>query len=342
MNDSANPSSSVQLEAGWKEALKDEFGKPYLLDLKAFLVQEKNAGQAIYPPGPLIFNAFNRTPFEDVKVVIIGQDPYHGPGQAHGLCFSVQRGVTVPPSLKNIYQELLTAKAEGRKKMAVLFDPDKMRLGRMNQALDLAVECGIDYFFIGGSLVVNNMLDDVLSAVKERCEIPMVLFPGSSFQLSYRADALLFLSLISGRNAELLIGQHVISAPFLKLSPLEIISTGYMLIDGGVQTSVQYMSNTYPIPAHKDDIAVCTAIAGEMLGLKMMYMDAGSGARNPVSTDMIDAVSSAVSVPLIVGGGIRTAEAMAADFRAGADVVVVGNAIETDPGLIREMAATRK
>ncbi len=225
--------------------------------------------------------------------------------------------------------------------MAVLFDPDKMRLGRMNQALDLAAECGIDYFFIGGSLVVNNMLDDVLSAVKERCSIPMVLFPGNSFQLSYRADAILFLSLISGRNAELLIGQHVIAAPFLKMSPLEIISTGYMLIDGGVQTSVQYMSNTYPIPGNKEDIAVCTALAGEMLGLRIMYMDAGSGAKNPVSETMIEAVSGALKVPLIVGGGIRTPEKVAANYRAGADVVVVGNAIESDPGLIREMAKMR-
>ena len=121
------------------------------------------------------------------------------------------------------------------------------------------------------------------------------------------------------------------------MSPLEIISTGYMLIDGGVQTSVQYMSNTYPIPAHKDDIAVCTALAGEMLGLKLIYLDAGSGAKNPVPESMIDAVSGAVSVPLIVGGGIRTPEKVAANLQAGADLVVVGNAIEKDPGLIREM-----
>ncbi len=241
--------------------------------------------------------------------------------------------------MNNIYPDLLEAKKRGEKKFVVLFDPDKLRLSKMQQALDLAVECGVDYFFIGGSLVVNNMLDAVLKDIRERCHIPMVLFPGSSFQLSYRADAILFLSLISGRNPELLIGQHVISAPFLKMSPLEIISTGYILVDGGVMTSVQYMSNTYPIPAHKDDIAVCTALAGEMLGLKLMYMDAGSGAKNPVSESMIEAVSGAVSVPVIVGGGIRTPEKVAANVRAGADLIVVGNAIEKDPGLIREMAA---
>jgi phosphoglycerol geranylgeranyltransferase len=240
-----------------------------------------------------------------------------------------------------IYNQLQNAHAKGQKKLAVLFDPDKMRLGKMGQAIDHAVDCGVDYFFIGGSLIVNNMLDEVLATVKQRCDIPLVLFPGNSFQLSYRADALLFLSLISGRNPELLIGQHVIAAPFLKMSPLEIISTGYMLIDGGVQTSVQYMSNTYPIPAHKADIAVCTAIAGEMLGLKTLYMDAGSGAKMPISREMVEAVRGAVSVPLIVGGGVRTPEKVAENYRAGADVVVVGSAIESDPGLIREMAAAR-
>lgn len=243
--------------------------------------------------------------------------------------------------MMKLHQQLQESKARGQKKMAVLFDPDKMRLEKMNQTLELAAELNIDYFFIGGSLIVNNMLDEVLASIRQRCSIPLVLFPGSSFQLSYKADALLFLSLISGRNPELLIGQHVIAAPFLKMSPLEIISTGYLLIDGGVQTSVQYMSNTYPIPAQKADIAVCTALAGEMLGLKLMYLDAGSGAKNPISSAMIEAVSNAVSVPVIVGGGIRTPEKVAENYRAGADVVVVGTALESDPSLMREMAAAR-
>lgn len=244
--------------------------------------------------------------------------------------------------LMTIYETLKIAKQQQQKKLVVLFDPDKMRLGNLGRALDLAVDCGVDYFFIGGSLVVNNMLDEVLTDIRKRCPIPLILFPGNSFQLSYRADALLFLSLISGRNAELLIGQHVISAPFLKMSPLEIISTGYMLVDGGVQTAVQYMSNTYPIPAHKDDIAVCTALAGEMLGMKLIYLDAGSGAKHPVSETMIEAVGKAVEIPLITGGGIRTPDKVAANLSAGADLVVVGNAIEKDPGLIREMAAAVK
>ena len=243
---------------------------------------------------------------------------------------------------KGIYGGLLEAKSRGEKRLAVLFDPDKLRLHRMEQSLELAIECGVDYFFIGGSLVVNDMLDELLSEIRRRCPIPLVLFPGNSFQLSYRADALLFLSLISGRNPELLIGQHVISAPFLKMSPLEIISTGYILIDGGVTTAVQYMSNTIPIPAGKDDIAVCTALAGEMLGLKMIYLEAGSGARTPVSESMIESVSGAVGVPLITGGGIRTPEKVAANLHAGADLIVVGNKVEQDPGIIREMAAAVK
>lgn len=240
--------------------------------------------------------------------------------------------------IMSLYQEITQAKKEGKKKFAVLIDPDKVRLGKLDQVLKNAVDAEVDYFFIGGSLIVNNMLDMVLESIKENTKIPMILFPGNSFQLSYKADALLFLSLISGRNAELLIGKHVITAPFLKMSPLEIMSTGYMLIDGGVSTTVSYMSNTNPIPATKNDIAMTTAMAGEMLGLKMIYMDAGSGARDPISTDMIESVSTAIDIPLIIGGGIRTPEKAAANVRAGADVIVVGDAIEKDPNLIKEIS----
>lgn len=243
---------------------------------------------------------------------------------------------------QSIYNDLVAARAAGEKKFAVLIDPDKVRLGNMDKVIELSNEVGVDYFFIGGSLVVNNMLDHCLETIREKCTIPMVLFPGNSFQLSYRADAILFLSLISGRNAELLIGNHVISAPYIKMSGLEVLPTGYMLIDGGVPTTVSYISNTQPIPSNKKDVALCTAIAGEMLGLKLMYMDAGSGAKNPVSPEMIEAVSSAIQVPLIVGGGIRTPEQAHANVQAGADVIVVGNAIEDDPMLIRELAVAVK
>ena len=239
---------------------------------------------------------------------------------------------------QKLYDSLLVAKEEGEKKFVVLIDPDKIRLGNMDKVLELATTAKVDYFFIGGSLVVNNMLDHCLQLIRKQCDIPMILFPGNSFQLSYRADAILFLSLISGRNADLLIGKHVITAPYLKVSPLEILPTGYMLIDGGIPTTVSYMSNTQPIPANKDDVALCTAMAGEMMGLRLMYMDAGSGARNPISESMISAVSSVIKVPLIIGGGIRTPEKALANVLAGADVIVVGNAIEKDPNLIIDMA----
>ena len=181
-------------------------------------------------------------------------------------------------SRTHLYTELTKAKQLGQKKMAVLIDPDKMRLGKLDQIIELSVRCHVDYFFIGGSLLVNSQLDQCLQMIRQQCQIPMILFPGSTYQVSNKADAILFLSLVSGRNPDLLIGQHVIAAPYLKLSSLEVLPTGYMLIDGGVGTTVLYMSNTSPIPSNKADIAVCTAMAAEMLGLKMIFMDAGSGA----------------------------------------------------------------
>lgn len=241
--------------------------------------------------------------------------------------------------LNQIYANWQKAKKANSKEFSVLIDPDKIRLKDVDKIVRLAEEAAVDSFFIGGSLVVNDALDDIIMRIKKQCNIPVILFPGSSRQLSYKADGLLFLSLISGRNPELLIGKHVETAPFLKISPIEIISTGYMLIDGGVPTSVSYMSNTQPIPANKDSIAVCTAIAGEMLGLKLIYMDAGSGAENPISTSMIESVSMATDIPLIVGGGIQTPEKASANVKAGADIIVVGNAIEKDPVLILELAA---
>ena len=238
-----------------------------------------------------------------------------------------------------IYANWQKAKKTNSKEFSVLIDPDKICLKDVDKIVQLAEEAAVDSFFIGGSLVVNDALDDIIMRIKKQCNTPVVLFPGSSRQLSYKADGLLFLSLISGRNPELLIGKHVETAPFLKISPIEIISTGYILVDGGVPTSVSYMSNTQPIPANKDSIAVCTAMAGEMLGLKLLYMDAGSGAANPISNSMIESVSMATDIPLIIGGGIRTPEKASENVKAGADIIVVGNAIEKDPSLILELAA---
>jgi putative glycerol-1-phosphate prenyltransferase len=196
----------------------------------------------------------------------------------------------------------------------------------------------VDYLFVGGSLVVSDHLDLVVQQIKAHCKIPIILFPGTPSQVSPFADALLYLSLISGRNPELLIGQHVVSAPSVRKSGLEIISTGYMVIDGGAPTTVSYISNALPIPADKNEIALCTAMAGEMLGMKLIYMDAGSGARRPISTEMIERVSLNIEIPLIIGGGIQNPEKVYLNAKAGADMIVVGNAIEKDVSLLSEMA----
>jgi putative glycerol-1-phosphate prenyltransferase len=238
----------------------------------------------------------------------------------------------------NVYQSLLEKKRNGQKSFAILIDPDKITTASLNQLIDLAIEAKADYFLVGGSLVISDNLDGCIGTIKQRCSIPVILFPGSPSQISKYADALLYLSLISGRNADLLIGQHVISAPFIKKSGLEIISTGYMVIDGGAPTTVSYISNATPIPADKADIALCTAMAGEMLGKKIIYMDAGSGAKKPISEEMIALVASNIEVPLVLGGGICDAEKAYLNCKAGADVIVIGNAIEKDPSLVKEMA----
>ena len=240
--------------------------------------------------------------------------------------------------MQSIYKQITEARQKGKKSFAVLVDPDKIMPGQIGELCKLANAAGVDYFFIGGSLVVTNHLDTVVKAVKAESDIPIVLFPGNPNQISKYADGLLYLSLISGRNPELLIGQHVISAPMVKQSGLEIISTGYMVIDGGAPTTVSYISNATPIPFNKSEIAVCTAMAGEMLGMKLIYMDAGSGASRPISENMIKAVSNHIDIPLIVGGGITDPEKAFHNCQAGADLIVVGNAIEKDSSLLKEMS----
>lgn len=234
---------------------------------------------------------------------------------------------------------MLEKKKTGKKSLAILIDPDKASASSLQSVIELAVEAKADYFFVGGSLVVTDHLDECVLQIKSQCSLPVLLFPGSPSQISRHADALLYLSLISGRNPELLIGQHVISAPFVKKSGLEIIPTGYMVVDGGAPTTVSYISNATPIPSDKADIALCTAMAGEMLGKKIIYMDAGSGAKKPITEEMIAMVAQNIEVPLVVGGGIRDAEKAYRNCKAGADVVVIGNAIEKDASLIEEMAA---
>jgi phosphoglycerol geranylgeranyltransferase len=238
-----------------------------------------------------------------------------------------------------IYKDLVNRKEKGRKSFAVLIDPDKADTATIDQLVQLSKEAGVDYFLAGGSLVISNRLDEVVQQIKTSCTIPVILFPGSPSQITKHADALLYLSLISGRNPELLIGQHVISAPSVKQSGLEIISTGYMVVDGGAPTTVSYISNASPLPSDKNEIAMCTAMAGEMLGMKVIYMDAGSGAKRAISENMIHSVAQQINIPLIIGGGITDPEKAYRNCKAGADVIVIGNAIEKDASLIKEMAA---
>jgi len=237
-----------------------------------------------------------------------------------------------------LYHQLTEKKQAGKKSFAVLIDPDKVNETSIEALVQLSVPAKVDYFFVGGSLVISNHLDECIRQIKKACNIPVVLFPGSPSQVSRYADALLYLSLISGRNPELLIGQHVVSAPFVKKSGLEIMPTGYMVIDGGAPTTVSYISNATPIPSDKNDIAMCTAMAGEMLGMKLIYMDAGSGAKRPITEDMIKSVAQHIEVPLIIGGGITDAEKAYLNCKAGADIIVVGNAIEKDASLIKEIS----
>jgi putative glycerol-1-phosphate prenyltransferase len=236
----------------------------------------------------------------------------------------------------SIYEKI--SKNMHRKSFAILIDPDKYSNTDLKAVISLANENKTDFIFVGGSLLTFDHLEQTLLLIRENTGIPVILFPGSLMQINEKADALLLLSLISGRNADLLIGKQVIAAPYLKKSGLEILPTGYMLIESGPLTTAQYISNTIPIPRLKDDIAVCTAMAGEMLGLKLIYMDAGSGAEMPVPVSMIRKVKESITVPLIVGGGIRTPEQARISCQAGADLIVVGNAIEKDPGFIKDIA----
>ena len=238
----------------------------------------------------------------------------------------------------NIYNQIIANKKEGKKSFALLIDPDKQNESELIIIIEKAKQAKTDYFFVGGSLLTNDSLDSCITTLKENSDIPTVLFPGNAMQVNDKADGILFLSLISGRNAEMLIGRQVITAPILKKSSLEVLPTGYMLIDSGKPTTVSYMSNTTPIPAEKNAVAACTAMAGEMLGLKLIFMDGGSGAQNPISEEMITSVSESVDTPLIIGGGISSGKKAAANCKAGADIIVVGNAIEKNQNLIIEIA----
>ncbi len=238
-----------------------------------------------------------------------------------------------------IYNKIISDKKANKKSFALLIDPDKQDLSQLLTIINKAEKAKVDYFFVGGSLLTYDSLDTCLKTIKNNSTIPVVLFPGNAMQVNDKADGILFLSLISGRNAEMLIGKQVITAPILKQSSLEVLSTGYILVDSGKPTTASYMSNTTPIPADKDTVSACTAMAGEMLGLKLIFMDGGSGAKNPISSKMIATVSKSIDAPLIIGGGINSGEKALVNCKAGADNIVVGNAIEKNEDLISEISS---
>lgn len=228
----------------------------------------------------------------------------------------------------------------GNISVALLIDPDKATTEGLKKILSIASEYKTDYILAGGSLTFNS-IDNLIDTVRKLCKIPIVLFPGNLLQLSLRADAILLLSLISGRNPELLIGNHVIAAPYLRSVREKLISVGYILVGSGKKTSVEYISQTEAIPADKSDLVVATALAGEMLGLHMIYLEAGSGAENPVPPEIINAVRENVSIPLAVGGGLRSRQEISDAFNAGANLIILGNGCEKNPGLLEEACAVR-
>lgn len=228
----------------------------------------------------------------------------------------------------------------GGKSIALLLDPDKANGIPLINILKSAAKCKTDFIMTGGSLTFSS-IDELIDTVKEHCPIPVVLFPGNLLQLSRKADLILLLSLISGRNPELLIGNHVIAAPYLKDIRKKLISVGYILISCGTKTSVEYISQTEAIPADKPEIVVATAMAGEMLGLSMIYLEAGSGAIKHIPAGIISAVRKNISIPLAVGGGIRSKEEIEEIFRAGADLIVLGNGCENNPSLLKDACSVR-
>lgn len=244
-----------------------------------------------------------------------------------------------PKMKKKLLDLFVERKKTGIKSVAVLLDPDDIDFAKLPDLVQKCEACNVHYFFVGGSLINSDSFTTLLNQLRKLTKLPVIIFPGNNTHIFPEADGILLLSLVSGRNSEFLIGQHVIGAPALKRSKLEIMSTAYMLIDGGSQTTVSYISNTNPIPNNKPDIAVATAVAAEMIGMKITYLDAGSGADTPVNPRIIAAVSNNVACPVIVGGGLRSIETVETAFDNGADIIVIGNAIEENPDFILELSS---
>lgn len=243
---------------------------------------------------------------------------------------------------KKIYTTLLEATKRNKKMLAVLIDPDKQNFADLLKTITVCNDSDVDFLFVGGSLLTSGDLAKTVRFIKENTLLPVVIFPGSPSQITHYADGILFLSLISGRNPEFLIGNQVAAAPFVKKANLEVLSTGYLLIDSGTQTTASYISNTNPIPYNKPEIAAATALAGEYLGMHLIYLDGGSGAKKCVSLEMVKQTKATIGIPLLIGGGIRTPQAAYELFLAGTDVLVIGNGAEENRALITEIAAIKK
>ncbi len=229
---------------------------------------------------------------------------------------------------------------QNKKIFALLIDPERQAYDDLEKIIIAADKAVVDVILVGGSLT-SEPIDNTLLFVKKRTSIPVVLFPGNLLQLSGKADGILLLSLLSGRNPEYLIGNHVLASRFLKNSGLEIIPTGYIMVDGHQVTSVEYISNTRPIPSDKPDIVVATALAGEQLGLKLIYLEAGSGAQDAINSDVIASVINNLTIPVIVGGGISDADDIRRIYKSGANGVIVGSAIEKDYRLLEVLTDVR-
>ncbi|MNF54113.1 geranylgeranylglyceryl phosphate synthase-like protein [compost metagenome] len=231
---------------------------------------------------------------------------------------------------QKIYSQLLQAKLENKKLLAILLDPDKIVLENIADLISKINQSPATHIFIGGSHVENNIIDELIISIKQKCFLPIVLFPGNPSQISNEADAILFLSLISGRNPDYLIEHQVKAAPVLKQTQLEIISTGYILIESGTETAVERISKTKPLDRNDSDLVLATAQAGEMLGNKLIYLEAGSGAKQAVPLQMIKKVSKNLEIPLLIGGGIIDLQGIQNAYDSGADLVIIGTAFENN------------
>ena len=239
--------------------------------------------------------------------------------------------------IMNIYNHILQAKNDGNKLLAVLIDPDKFQLKNALQFIDKVNNSVITHIFVGGSEVGQNVTQQLVEVIKMLTDLPIVLFPGDVTQISKDADAILFLSLLSGRNADYLIDKQVQAVPLLEKTQLEVISTGYILIESGKTTAVQRVTNTLPLNRTDVDAITNTAKAGELLGKKLIYLEAGSGATYEVPVEVITSVKNKIDIPLIVGGGIRTKTQIENAFIAGADLVVIGTAFEEDQQFFEQL-----